>query len=469
VKSINGRRPGAGSLSWIAAGVAILLGASAMQQTGAARAKLLAPTPPMGWNSWDSYGLRIDERQFRDNVEALAARLKPSGYTYAVIDEGWYMVNPEDRPRPETLTYQIDEHGRFIPVPARFPASMEDGKNTGFAQLGRWVHAQGLEFGIHVIRGIPRVSVEKNAPIEGSSFRAQDAADQADACPWDPTSWGIKDNEAGQAWYDALLRQYAGWGVDFLKVDCIADHPYKASEIRQLAKAITHSGRDVVLSLSPGPTSLDHHEEVAELAQMWRISNDIWDVWNTGKGGWPIGIKDQFENAARWAQYSRPGNWPDADMLPVGELSPFPDVGPKGRHTRLTPDERHTQLSLWAMARSPLITGANLTLLDADTERLLTNPDILAIDQTATASRQVLRDGDLVIWTADLPRSVHAVAVFNLGEQPISVDRELRTLGLPDVPYDLRNAWTGTRLSASSRVTATLDPHGSAVFMLDRK
>ena len=159
------------------------LQSTAMQQTGAARAKLLAPTPPMGWNSWDSYGLRIDERQFRDNVEALAARLKPSGYTYAVIDEGWYMVNPEDRPRPETLTYQIDEHSRFIAVPARFPASMEDGKNTGFAQLGRWVHAQGLEFGIHVIRGIPRVSVEKNAPIEGSSFRAQDAADQADACP----------------------------------------------------------------------------------------------------------------------------------------------------------------------------------------------------------------------------------------------------------------------------------------------
>jgi alpha-galactosidase len=257
--------------------------------------------------------------------------------------------------------------------------------------------------------------------------------------------------------------------VDFLKVDCIADHPYKASEIRQIAKAITRSGRDVVLSLSPGPTSLDHHEEVAELAQMWRISNDIWDVWNTGKGGWPIGIKDQFENAARWAQYSRPGNWPDADMLPVGELSPFPDVGPKGRHTTLTPDEQHTQLSLWAMARSPLIAGANLTRLDADTERLLTNPDILAVDQAATSSRQVLRDGDLVIWTADLPRSVHAVAVFNLGDQPITVDRELHTLGLPDGSHGLRNAWTGTRLSPSSRVTATLDPHASAVFMLDRQ
>src|SRR5689334_14617905 len=104
----------------------------------------LAPTPPMGWNSWDSYGLRIDEQQFRDNVEALAAKLKASGYTYAVIDEGWYMVNPEDRPKPERLKYALDEGGRFIPVPTRFPSALQGGRNTGFAELGRWVHSKGL-------------------------------------------------------------------------------------------------------------------------------------------------------------------------------------------------------------------------------------------------------------------------------------------------------------------------------------
>src|SRR6202008_4523266 len=103
-----------------------------------------------------------------------------------------------------------------------------------------------------IIRGIPLESVARHLPIDGADFKAQDAADQNAACPWDPTSWGIKDNEAGQAWYDSLLRQYAEWGVDFLKVDCIADHPYKAAEIRQIARAIRKSGRDVVLSLSPG-------------------------------------------------------------------------------------------------------------------------------------------------------------------------------------------------------------------------
>jgi alpha-galactosidase len=429
--------------------------------------KLVAPTPPMGWNSWDSYGLRINEQQFRENVEVLATKLKPFGYTYAVIDEGWYMVNPEDRRKPDLLKYAVDENGRFIPVTVRFPSALQNGRNAGFQELAKSVHAKGLKFGVHIIRGIPRESVLHNLPIEGSAFKAQDAADQNDACPWDPTSWGIKDTAAGQAWYDSLLRQYATWGVDFLKVDCIADHPYKAREIQQIKLAIQRSGRDIVLSLSPGPTAIERHAEVADLAQMWRISNDIWDIW-VGNSDFPIGIKNQFENAARWAQYTKPGNWPDADMLPVGELHPYPDVGPGPRHTRLTAAEQQTQLSLWAMARSPLIIGANLTLLDQDTLRLLSNTDILKIDQTATASRQVLHEGDLVIWTADLPGNQHALAAFNLGEKGITFDRPFSDF-VSAGQYDIKNAWTGARLPAGVRVGTTLEPHASVVLMLDKK
>jgi alpha-galactosidase len=254
-----------------------------------------------------------------------------------------------------------------------------------------------------------------------------------------------------------------------VKVDCIADHPYKPAEIRQLALAIQRSGRDIVLSLSPGPTSVDHHAEVAELAQMWRISDDVWDLWDRGQQDWPIGVKNQFDNAARWAQYTRPGNWPDADMLPVGELSPFPDVGPNARHTRLTPDEQHTQLSLWSMARSPLIVGANLTLLDDATLRLLTNPDILSIDQTAVASRQVLHDGDLVIWSADLPGNRYAVAAFNLGDKPMKVDRAFESLGVAAGQYNAKNAWTGEKLGDTSRISAMLDPHASIVLVLNKR
>jgi hypothetical protein len=123
-------------------------------QTTRAAKKALAHTPPMGWNSWDSYGLRINEQQFRENVEALATKLKPFGYDYAVIDEGWYMINPEDRPKPELLKYALDENGRFIPVTTRFPSALEKGRNTGFEQIANWVHSRGLKFGIHVVRGI---------------------------------------------------------------------------------------------------------------------------------------------------------------------------------------------------------------------------------------------------------------------------------------------------------------------------
>jgi alpha-galactosidase len=260
----------------------------------------VAATPPMGWNSWDSYGLTITEDQFRANVKVLHNGLMASGYNYAVIDEGWFFFNPEARPRPDTLVYAIDANGRYVPVPARFPsagtatpaqmqvAQAPDGtpyklsmttESTSFKPLADWVHAQGLKFGIHIVRGIPRVSVERNLPIAATAFHAADAADTTDACPWDPTNWGIKNNAAGQAWYDSLISQYAGWGVDLLKVDCIAAHPYKVDEIQMIRRAIDKTGRPMVLSLSPGPTSLDNAAEVGRLAQMWRISDDFWDVW----------------------------------------------------------------------------------------------------------------------------------------------------------------------------------------------
>ncbi len=443
----------------------------------------VAATPPMGWNSWDSYGLTITEAQFRANVKVQTETLKALGWRYAVIDEGWFFQNPESRPHPEQLRFQIDGFGRYVPVPQRFPSSLPaaqaetlrvDGQTTldtlnrGFIELGRWVHSQGLQFGIHIVRGIPRESVRINTPVEGSAFHAQEVADISDACPWDPTNWGVRDDAAGQAWYDSLLRQYAAWGVDLLKVDCISDHPYKGSEIRQIRRAIDRSGRPMVLSLSPGPTNLSHAAEVGELAQMWRISEDIWDVWE-GKDGFPQSVKSQFARLAAWAPFAKPGHWPDADMLPLGELAPKPDVGPGARHTRLTPDEQQTQMTLWSIARSPLILGANLTMLQPETLRLLTNRDLIRIDQTATASREVLHEGDLVVWTADLPGGEHALALFNLGDSEMSVSRGLESLGLKGARKGgrMRDVWSGTEQRAPpSTLTRHLPAHGSALYLL---
>ncbi len=461
-------------------GLSVLLGVGMVHAQGMD----VAPTPPMGWNSWDSYGLTITEPQFRANVAVLKTKLQPFGWQYAVIDEGWFFFNPQDRGTPEKLHYAIDRYGRYVPVPARFPSVGKASSNktvspgtfavtiedTGFTALGEWVHAQGLKFGIHIVRGIPRASVERNLAVEGSSFKAQDVADTSDACPWDPTNWGVKDNAAGQAWYDSLIRQYASWGVDYLKVDCISDHPYKVSEIRQLRRAIDKVGRPMVLSLSPGPTQLSHAEEVGSLANMWRISDDVWDRWQKApdqKMEFPQSVKAQFSRLAAWAPYDKPGNWPDADMLPIGELKPSPGDG-KPRTSRLTAEEQRTQVTLWAIARSPLIVGANLTLLDPLTLALLTNRDLIRINQTATHSEQVLQEGDMVAWRADLPGGEKAIALFNLGDAEMNLTKQLADFGkdLGGRDWAVRNIWGGGVAISGHEFVERVPPHGCVLLML---
>ncbi|WP_263380564.1 glycoside hydrolase family 27 protein [Granulicella paludicola] len=466
--------------------MAVMVCAGAGAQTPGGKA--IAQTPPMGWNSWDAYGLTITEPQFRDNVRVLKTKLLPFGWNYAVIDEGWYFENPQDREKSDTLRYAIDAHGRYVPVPARFPsagrvvsapktlpagaklaATIEE---TSFAALGRSVHAQGLKFGIHIIRGIPRVSTERNTPIEGSAFHAQDAADTSDACSWDPTSWGVKDNAAGQAWYDSLMRQYAMWGVDLIKVDCIGDHPYKIDEIRMIRRAIDKTGRPIVLSLSPGPMNLAHAEEVSTLANMWRISDDEWDVWAPTKGkNWPQTVKEQFPRLAAWAKYAKPGNWPDADMLAIGELRPHPGWG-EPRNSGLDTVERRSLLSLWAMARSPLILGANLTLLDDEMLALLTNRDLIRIDQQGSGSYELSHAGDIVVWRSHLPQGEEAVAVFNLSEKEMTFKSSYAELDktLGGKSWRAHNVWKPRDVVEKDEPGSGLDvkipEHGCALYLL---
>ena len=480
-------------MSVLAAPLAMLSQRPAAQATAAT----VAATPPMGWNSWDSFGLTITEEQFRANVIVLRDELALSGYNYAVIDEGWFFVNPQDRPHAEKLVYAIDANGRYVPVPARFPSSgkptaqevdqldqlhagpklLVTTEATSFKALGDFVHAQGLKFGIHIVRGIPRASVERNLPIANSAFHAADAADTSDACPWDPTNWGVKNNDAGQAWYDSLLKQYAGWGVDLIKVDCIASHPYKIDEIRMIRRAIDKAGRPMVLSLSPGPTALENAAEVGAVAQMWRISDDFWDVWSSDAGkNFPQSLTGQFAKTAAWAPSAKPGNWPDADMLPLGHLGPVPGWG-KERDTRFTPPEQQTLLTLWAMARSPLILGANLTQLSDATLKLLTNADVIRVDQTATRSGQVMHDGDIVAWTANLPAdpandSPHgsiALALFNAGESQVVVDSSFEAFNIDAATYRVKDAWTGKNLGKLKSVpNLTLEPHACILWLLKK-
>jgi len=417
--------------------VALTVSASGSAQFTAAQ---LAPTPPMGWNSWDAYGFTISEDDFKANVKVLAS-IKQYGWQYAVIDEGWYMQDPFAA-NAEKQKYAYDANGRLIPDPSRFPDSAN---GAGLKPLADWVHAQGLKFGIHLVRGIPRRDVAANTPIAGSKFTAVDAGDTSDACPWDQGNWGVKDSPAGQAWYDSMVSLYAGWGVDFLKVDCISDHPYKPTEIRMIAEAIKKTGRPIVLSLSPGPTSLENAAYVAKYSQMWRIADDHWDVWShdpkldakPGPTEFPFGTRQAFDRLAAWQPYVKPGSWPDEDMLPIGSLTPHPGWG-QPRESRLTHDEERTEFTLWAIARSPLILGGNLTKMDDFLKGLITDKTLIEMDQESVENHPVtnLPGGfeGVRVWEAKSTREgcggCMFLAIFNLNDKPVQLKFEWIQLGL---------------------------------------
>jgi alpha-galactosidase len=425
----------------------------------------LAPTPPMGWNSWDSYGLAVNESEFRANMVVMAAQLKEFGWQYVVVDEGWYLQNPEIASMPEKLRYTVNARGQYEPAVNRFPSAAE---GVGFKPLSDTVHENGLKFGIHIIRGIPKQTVLENTRIGRTQYRASVAADTEDTCPWNPDNFGVKANAAGQAWYDALMKQYAGWGVDYIKVDCIASHPYKGAEIRMIHKAIVRSGRAMVLSLSPGPTALEDADEVGKNAQVWRISDDVWDYWEkpTGKA-FPQSVKGQFPVIASWAKYAKAGNWPDADMLPIGQLRPTPGEG-RPRASRLTEDEQKTMIGLWAMARSPLFLGGNLTQMDDDLKWLLTNPGVMEVDQHSTDGHLLGRDGDVVAWVAKASDGTKDyLALFNVGDAPVNVNKTLAEYGFVDrAQYNVRDLWMRKELGPLNAVTVELPAHGCLMLSL---
>jgi alpha-galactosidase len=420
-------------------------------------------TPPMGWNSWDSFGRTLNEQTIKENARWMATHLKKFGWEYVVVDEGWYLGNLDASGNAANSTFQMDQFGRYVPLTSRFPSA---GKEATFRPLANYLHSLGLKFGLHIIRGIPREAVEKNLPIANSQFHAAEAADKTDLCPWNAYNYGLKpDHPAAQAYYDSVARLYAEWQVDFIKIDCISDHPYKGEEIRMFANAIARSGRQMVLSLSPGPTNLSKRDEVSKYSQMWRISDDVWDVWYSSEN-FPQGVKNQFNRAAAWAGVARPGRWPDADMLPLGSLRPAPGWG-QPRETRLTRDEQRTMLTLWSIFRSPLIMGGNLSQADDWTTALLSNAEVIAVDQHSTENRPVITTENVVIWSAKAdPGKDSYLAVFNISDVDQTIRYQWKDLGLAARSFKVRDLWEHKDLGSAGTLEVTLRPHASALYRL---
>jgi hypothetical protein len=314
------------------------------------------------------------------------------------------------------------------------------------------------------VRGIPRQAVEKNFPIAGSLFHAADVADTSDACPWNSDNWGLDASKpAAQAYYDSIAKLYADWGVDFVKADCIASRPYKGEEIRMLSTALSKTGRPIVLSLSPGAAPLEKVDEMRQYADMWRISDDVWDIWHSDVP-YPQGLGDQFSRVATWAPLIQPGRWPDADMLPFGYLGPAPGYG-EPRQTKLTHDEQRSFFTLWCMFRSPLMWGGNPTKSDAWTLSLLTNQEVLSVDQYSNGNHMVVTNDKTVVWTARPETGAgYYVAVFNLQDSLQTAHFAWKNLSLPERKYEIRDLWELKDMPATGSLDVTLPPHGCVLY-----
>jgi hypothetical protein len=421
---------------------------------------LITPAPPLGWNSWDCYGASVTEAEVLGNAEYLAAHLKPFGWNTVVVDIQWSEPTANSSQYHAYAPLTMDRWSRLIPTENRFP-SAKDGR--GFASLAARVHALGLQFGIHIMRGIPRQAVHQNTPIENSRWTARDIAHPNSICPWNTDMYGVDPKHPGaQDYYDSLFRLYASWGVDYVKIDDLAASRLYAPHIDELAlvrRALDRCGRPMVLSLSPGPASVELAHAYREYADMWRITDDFWDRWDL--------LKDMFDRCERWYEYVGPGSWPDCDMLPLGHIGlRSVDGGGADRMTRFTRDEQRTMMSLWALFRSPLMLGGELRDNDEWTLSLLTNREMLDVNQKGSRPRPVTVAGEHRVWRSDAPDGAVWVGLFNLSERVAEVSAPFAQLGLSEA-QSVHDVWSGAELGVFADTWATtLPPHGSALVRL---
>lgn len=372
-------------------------------------ANLKMTTPPKGWNSWDVYGASVTESEVRENAAYMAENLLSHGWEYVVVDIQWYEPTADSSHYHAFAELTMDEYGRLLPAENRFPSAVN---GVGFKKLSEYVHSLGLKFGIHIMRGIPRQAVHLNVPIAGTNSRARDIAHANSICPWNTDMYGIDmAKEGAQAYYDSIFKLYAEWGVDFIKVDDIADSKLYSThleEIKAIRKAIDKTGRDMVLSLSPGPAPLKYGTFFQEYANMWRLTDDFWDNWEQ--------LKDMFTRCAQWSPFVGPGSWPDCDMLPLGHIGiRSVDGGGADRLTRFTKAEQRTMMTLWSIFRSPLMLGCELTDLDDWTLHLLREPTLKIMHQEGRNARQIHNEDDWVVWQTEANATVYYV-IFNLSD-----------------------------------------------------
>lgn len=380
----------------------------AMAQDDVATFRTWAMTPPMGWNSWDCYYSSVTEKEVMQNAQYLVDNdLVRYGWEYVVIDIRWYCNHPSlgagNYNQRGDQDYVLDEYGRYLPSPTRFPSCMKDGRNIGFKAIADKLHDMGLKLGIHIMRGVPKSVIGSSYKLKGGEDKAwsQVYNGTTSPCTWLKDNLLVRNNEAGQLYYNSIMDLYAGWGVDFLKVDDLS-RPFYTDEIRMIRKAIDQTGRPMVLSLSPGKTQYQYAQDCLENANMWRMMDDLWDNWSA--------VDAVFNEAHAWETVTRQGNYADCDMLPLGQIAmTVADKGytaeDKGRWTNLTQNEQQTMMTLWGICHSPLFFGGEMTKNDAFTLSLLNNEEYHQMHKHGVNAHQVMNDEDNghVAWVSEDP------------------------------------------------------------------
>ncbi|GHP13752.1 alpha-galactosidase [Lentilactobacillus fungorum] len=409
-----------------------------------------AEVPPKGWNSWDGYGASVREEEIKRNADYMSKHLKQYGWQYITVDIQWYEPTANSSKYHNFAPLVMDDYSRLLPDPKRFPSAAD---GNGFKPLADYIHGLGLKFGIHIMRGIPRQAVHGNTPIKGTDKTAKDIA-LNNICPWNSDMYGVNvDMPEGQGYYDSLMALYASWGVDFIKCDDIANSViYNGTlkkEVEALRKAIDKTGRSMVLSLSPGPAPVENGAFFQRTANMWRITNDFWDEWSL--------LLNMFDRAEKWSAMSRPGNWPDCDMLPLGHIGIRSVDGPGGnRQTRFTKPEQKTMMTLWSMMQSPLIMGGELPDNDEWTTSLLTNKELLDLDDHVVEKYQTHRDENKITWYAATADHQY-YAVFNISAGDLQLSgADLSGL---EIPLNGHDVWQDQDVSMAKADSITIKSH----------
>ena len=375
----------------------------------------IALTPPMGWNSWNCWGLSVDQEKILASARVFKEKgLMDHGWTYINIDDGWEIKG--DSPLPKR-----DTRGNIL----------TNEKFKDMKGLGDSIHALGLKFGIYSSPG----------PLTCGGYTAT-------------YQYELKD-----------ARSFAGWGVDYLKYDwCSYDkiakdqsRPELMKPYQVMRKALDELDRDIVYSLCQYGMGKVWEWGAEVGGNLWRTTGDIADTWESMRD---IGF-NQVDNAA----YAGPGHWNDPDMLVIGWVGWGPTLHP----TRLTPDEQYTHISLWCLLSAPLLIGCDPERLDDFSLNLLTNDEVLALDQDPLGKQAlpIIKKDSIQVWMKDLADGDKAVGIFNLGEKTEQFTLDLQQLGLTG-PVAVRDLWRQKNLGKkSSPVDFLIPAHGVILIKLN--